>query len=358
MSTAIQATLERLARDRETETGRALPSECYLDERFFQLEVERVLRPGWHAVGRTEDLPDVGDYRAVDLFDEPLVLLRDTERRLRAFSRICLHRATPLVEGSGNAKRLVCPYHRWTYDLDGRLRAAPFMDRVPDFDRDAYHLPELPLEEWQGFVMVSTDPGAEPLARRMKPLDELLDQVGFRDFVRADVLEFDSPWNWKVLVENFMESYHHQGPHVKTLQRTNPAVGTYALDLEGPFGVIENPAVEGASPFWVFQVFPALLFAVTRGDIPVGSWYEMQIDGIDHFHLKIHLLLPKEAAADPSTVKLVREVLTKIHLEDIPACDAVQRGLRSALWQPGVLSRHERTVQLFHRYLLQRLTAA
>ncbi len=341
---------------REGAPARALPAECYLDEDFFQLEVDRVFRRDWHAVARRDQLPQPGDYRAIDLLGTPLVLVRDEEHRLRAYSRICLHRAFPIVSGSGNAKRLVCPFHRWSYDLDGRLRAAPLMDQVTGFDRDTFRLPELPLEEWQGFVMVSTNAHAEPLAPRMKPLDELLDPLGFCDFVSADVLEFDSPWNWKVMVENFMESYHHQGPHAETLQRTNPAKGTHALDLKGPFAALENPGVGGAPPFWVFQVFPTLLFALGRGDRPLGSWYEMEIDRRDHLHLRIHILASEKDAADPGTMAFFRDYLNTIHHQDIPMCEGVQRGLKSPLWEPGRLSNHEATLLRFHRYLAERLT--
>ena len=344
--------LERTAR--APETGIALAADCYLDEEFYQLELERVLRPGWHVVARKGELPEPGDYRAIDLYGEPVLLVRNEELELRAFSGVCLHRAFQIATGSGNTKRLVCPYHRWSYDLDGRLKAAPFMDNVQGFDRDACRLPELSLEEWQGFIFVSENPNAEPLGPRMKSLDALLEPFGFRDFVVADALDFDSPWNWKVMVENFMESYHHQGPHVDTLQRTNPARGTHALDMEGPFAALENP---GDPPFWVFNVFPTLLFALSRGDPPLGTWYEMQIDRHDHLHLRIHPLLPPEHASSSGVIEAYTKMLDTIHHEDIPACEGVQRGLQSRLWRPGILSHHEKPLRLFHRYLADRMTA-
>ena len=113
-----------------------MPAGCYTDEAFWQAELEGVLRPGWHAVARADELPEPGDYRSLTLFGEPLLLVRDEQRRLRAFSRVCLHRALPIVSGEGNAKRFTCPYHRWSYELDGRLCAAPFMEEVPGFVRD------------------------------------------------------------------------------------------------------------------------------------------------------------------------------------------------------------------------------
>jgi phenylpropionate dioxygenase-like ring-hydroxylating dioxygenase large terminal subunit len=291
----------------------------------------------------------------VDLLGEPILIVRDESQRLRAFSRVCLHRAFPIAQGSGHAKRLVCPYHRWSYDLDGRLAAAPFMDQVPGFDRDACRLPELRLSEWQGFALVTLSPDTPPLGAELAPLDELLDPFHLTDAVAIEPLSFESPFNWKVLVENFMESYHHMGPHLETLQPTNPAKGTHALDLKGPFAVLENPASPGNEPFWVFQVFPTLLFAQTRGGLPLTTWYELRIDSADHFGLRILPLLPREFAKNPDVVRLVRETLDQIHREDIPMCEGVQRGLASGLWTPGPQSRQERCLWLFHRWLAEQM---
>ena len=339
----------------EPRGGHGLPAECYRDPEYAALESERVLRPEWHPVARSLDLPEPGDYVSRDLFGEPIVVLRDASAELRAFSRVCLHRASPIVEGSGNTKRFTCPYHRWSYDLDGRLRAAPLMESVPGFERKALCLPELALEEWQGFAMVNLDRDAEPLAPRLAALDELLAPWHFADFRSCEPLEYDSPWNWKVMVENFMESYHHLGAHPQTLQPRNPAKGTHALDLKGHFIALENPAAARAEPFWVFQVLPTLLFTLVRGETPLAAWYDMQIDSPAHFHLRIVPLLGAEAAGDAALVAGVRQAFDAIHQEDIAMCLGVQRGLGSRLWRPGPQSLQEKTLWMFHRYLADRM---
>ena len=337
----------------------ALSRECYLDPGFFELELEKVLKPGWHAVAHQSQLPEPGDYRSVDLLGTPLLVLRDERRRLRVFSRVCLHRALPIVEGSGHTRRFSCPYHRWAYDLDGCLRAAPSMNDVPGFDRDACRLPELRLEEWQGFAFVSLDPTAAPLVPRLGPLTELLEPEPFDELVVIGSLEFESPFNWKILVENFVESYHHQGPHRQSLQPTNPAAGTYALEVDAPVAVIENPAVEGAQPFWAGLVFPTFLFAFFRADptgdprsgVPIGSWYEMEIEGHDRFGLRIHMLAPVAVAESAEVVAGILQAAERIHREDLPMCVGVQKGLRSDLWRPGRLAPQEGAVWRFHRLL-------
>jgi phenylpropionate dioxygenase-like ring-hydroxylating dioxygenase large terminal subunit len=342
--------------DHASGPSRALPAACYTHPAFFEAELEHVLRPGWHAVARVDELPEPGDYRALDLLGEPLVLVRDEKRRLRLFSRICRHRAFPVVEGSGNTRRLVCPYHRWGYGLDGRLVAAPCMDEVKGFERGEVRLPELPLEAWQGFALTSLDADARPPS--VEALDSLLAPFDVAGMRLAATLEYDSPWNWKVMVENFMESYHHLGPHVDNLQPLNPAQGTFAVDLPGDFALLENPSAEGASPFWVLQVFPTLLFFLQRGEMPVGVWFEMQIDRADHFHLRIHLLLPPDLAASEAMVTAAREFLTEVHGQDIEMCEGIQRGLMSRMWRPSRLAHQEDTLVRFHRFLAGRMAAA
>jgi phenylpropionate dioxygenase-like ring-hydroxylating dioxygenase large terminal subunit len=335
---------------RGADEGRALAAGCYRDPAFFDLEVERVLRPGWHAVGRWDDLPEPGDYASLDLCGEPLLLVRDADRVLRVYSRVCRHRAHTVVEGSGNTRRFICPYHAWSYGLDGQLKTAPLMDSALEFDRAGCGLPELRTETWQGFVFTTLDPDVPSMVTQLEPLTERFVPHGLAEMETVGVLEFDSPWNWKVMVDNFMESYHHLGTHTNTLQQTNHAQDTYPVDLRGPFALLENPGFEGAPDFYVAQVFPTLLLALFRG-LAIGSWYEMQIDAHDHFRLRIHALASPELAHTEGFADGLLQSTSEIHHEDIPVCEGVQRGLASRLWEPGPLSGLEGSLIRFHRHL-------
>ncbi|PCJ62395.1 MAG: hypothetical protein COA73_06675 [Candidatus Hydrogenedentota bacterium] len=339
----------------EDAPGRSMPGICYHDPEFFALEVERVLRPGWHAVARWDELEEPGDYKSVNLFGEDIVVLRDQSGTLRALSRICQHRGHTIVEGSGNSKRITCPYHLWTYNLEGELVSAPFMDERSDFKTSDCKLPKFALEEWQGFILVNLDPNAEPLAPQLTDVDEILSESNLNKAVVADVTDWDSPWNWKVMLENFMESYHHIGPHSESLQKSNPAKGTHEMTVHGPCIALENPAAEGESRFWVFQIFPTLLFAQNRKYNPIALWYEMQIDRHDHIHLRIHMLMPPELAAQKEMVEFGRAMITQIHMEDIPVCENVQSGTRSRAYTGGPLSMQESTLHSFHKMLAEAL---
>ncbi len=341
---------------RSAAQGLALPAECYRDPAFFDLELEHVLRPGWHPVARWDSLPEAGDYCAIDLFGESLVIVRGDDLHLRVFSNVCRHRAHTVAEGTGNAKSLVCPYHRWTYGLDGALRGAPLMDQKPGFDRSRCGLLELPSDSWQGFLLVSLDPNPAPFAENLAGLDKRLEPFAMSEMVTLGVVDFDSPWNWKVMVDNFMESYHHLGIHADTLQKTNPAKNTYGADADGAYSLLENPGIDGAPNFIVAQVFPSFLLALFEGE-GFGTWYEMQIDRHDHIHLRVHALATPAFKEAEGAAEGLLEAITQVHLEDIPACEAVQRGIASQLWQPGPLSHQESCLVRFHQHLADRLTA-
>jgi phenylpropionate dioxygenase-like ring-hydroxylating dioxygenase large terminal subunit len=336
----------------ELANARALPGVAFTDPAVFDDEVDRVLKAGWLPVARESEVASPGDYRAADLLGEPLVVTRDNAGAVHVLSRVCRHRGMSVVEGAGNAKALTCPYHLWRYHLDGRFAAAPGMERSAAFDRNACDLPRIAAECWGGWVFANLDGKAAPLGPQLAPLAERVAHAAPEALVTAGVVEFDSPWNWKVMVENFLESYHHIGPHSATLQQTNPGLGTYEGQGGDLYTVLENPASEGHAPFVVAAVFPlTLMFFTEAPSPPLGVWYELADLRGDRFRLRVHLLTPPDFAAVPEYVEGFRAQVTAIHLEDIPACEGVQKGVASALYRPGPLSHLEACLFRFHQHL-------
>jgi len=333
------------------EAAMGLPREAYIDADVFDAETQRVLQAGWLPVARSGSLARPGDYVSVDLLGVPLVVSRDGAGELHVLSRVCRHRGMPVVEGCGNRKDFSCPYHLWRYGLDGRFLFAPAMDRSTSFDASKCNLPRVAHEEWGGWIFANLSGTAAPLAPSLEGLRARIRDARVDELVTAATLEFDSPWNWKIMVENFMESYHHIGPHAGSLQLFNPAFGTYATDDAGAFSILENPPVAGADSFVVACIFPLTLIAVTESATPWAVWYEF--DRIEHhrFLLRIHLLTRPELAAQPELVARYAEQIRHIHLEDIPVCEGVQRGYRSPLYASGPLSHLEGGLWHFHRYL-------
>lgn len=194
-----------------------LPPECYVDATFYEFEKDAVFAKEWLCVGREDWLSKPGDFFNTIIADEPIVVSRTKEGVIHAMSSVCQHRAMLVSEGRGNARAFVCPYHHWTYGLDGKLVSAPAMTNACDFKREEHGLPSFKVELWQGFIFVNFDQDAAPLGPRLTALDDVLDRY---DMTEGEEVEytpaFDFPWNWKVMFENNNDGYHasrlHQGP--------------------------------------------------------------------------------------------------------------------------------------------------
>lgn len=341
----------------------------YTDSAVWQLEVERVFRREWLCVGRAEQVERAGDFFAVDLLGEPLVVVRGDDGALRTLSRVCRHRWAPVVEGSGNRRSFQCQYHLWTYALDGRLLGAPEMARTPGFDKATCRLPEVRTEVWQGWVFINFDLDAAPLAPQLATLGTLLAPYDLARMRALEPLVFESAWNWKIMVENFVESYHHIGPHAQTLQPTVPAAGTWVGDTDGPYLVLHNPTGDGSSPailppidglpealrneFLVCAVLPCHLFSANPDSL---VWYQIEPHAIDRFTLRIHVCVPPEHLHDERAAML-REFVEAVHREDVVLCSAVQRGVQGRLAARGPLSHLERALAQLHAWLDARLAA-
>ncbi|MGI4879512.1 MAG: aromatic ring-hydroxylating oxygenase subunit alpha, partial [Janthinobacterium lividum] len=144
-----------------------LPPACYTSAEFYAFEKEALYAREWLCAGRETQVPNPGDFFTITIADEPIIVVRNAAGELRAMSAVCQHRAMLVAEGSGNVRGFLCPYHHWSYSLNGDLIAAPAMNRTCDFDRGAFGLPGFAVELWHGFIFVNLDRAAAPLAPRL-----------------------------------------------------------------------------------------------------------------------------------------------------------------------------------------------
>lgn len=206
--------------------GTTLPPEAYRSPAFFELEVEAIFRQDWICVGHISQVAAVGDYFTLTLFGEPLVVVRARDG-IKALSTVCRHRWVPVVEGRGNAKAFVCPFHKWTYALDGKLIGAPLMGEARAFDRETCRLPEFRCEVLSdlGLVFVTLSDRIAPVERHLESLAARARADGWdlKDQIVVDVQRQDNRYNWKIQAETYVECYHHIGGHETTLQKAAPA---------------------------------------------------------------------------------------------------------------------------------------
>lgn len=201
--------------------AQCLPGCFYTSPEYFAWEVETFLAREWHCLGRADEVAKPGDYFTARLLDEPLLVVRGDDDKIRVLSNVCRHRGMPLAEGSGSTRRFVCSYHAWSYRRDGVLATAP---RMADkgVTPETCRLPEFRSEIWNGFIYVNLDQEAAPLAPRLGRLESLLANYEGGGMRIVHVAEEEWRTNWKCLVENFMEAYHLSVVHPETLHPYTP----------------------------------------------------------------------------------------------------------------------------------------
>ena len=213
---ALLGELQRIA-DAPLEKASALPPGLYTSSEILDHEKREIFARDWSCPGRAADIPDPGNYLTWSIADQPIFVVRNRDGEVKAFSNVCRHRMMVLLEGKGSCRRVVCPYHAWTYDLDGQLIGAPHMGASEGFEKKDIRLHQLRTETWQGWIYVTLDEDAAPVAELLAPLGEITGRYGQENYV--PVITEDHVWdtNWKLLTENFMEGYHLPVAHKETV---------------------------------------------------------------------------------------------------------------------------------------------
>jgi phenylpropionate dioxygenase-like ring-hydroxylating dioxygenase large terminal subunit len=352
--------------------ARAMPKSVYTSPEFAMAEREHIFAREWLCAGRADALPDPGDYLTMEIAGEPVIILRDREGVLRGMSNVCRHRMSTLLEGRGNVRSIVCPYHAWTYNLDGTLRGAPAMTLNEAFCKEKIALPTVRVENWLGWIMVTLNPDAPDLGRQLKDVEDLvgyLDMGSYRETFRE---EFRWATNWKVLAENFMESYHlpvcHSGTiggTVDLLKMTCPEGypsfnyhyiiknDTLPLTLAHPSNVTLTGDQRRIT--WLLSVYPALLITLTPGYF----WYlSLTPDGPGHVKVLYGGGMSADWCADPKAegyLASVKALLDDVNIEDKGCVERVYQGITAGLSAPGALSHLERPNFEFAQYLTGRM---
>ena len=270
----------------------SITPDCYVSDSFFALDRQTMWASSWISVCRVEDVESAGDFYSTTVADDPVVVVRGKDDELRGFGNVCPHRNTTIMEGSGSAKALQCPYHLWTFRLDGTLAAAPDMSEADGFDLDEVSLPSIAIEIWNGWVFVNLDNRADPLGDQISELSHRIAPYELETLRRAGTIHCEQPWNWKITVENFSESYHHAAVHPQTLQTTYPGQKSWVEDNDDqPWLLLDHVSVdEETKPFAVGVAFPSHMFSIIRG---VGMvWFRVQAIGARETILDVESFLP------------------------------------------------------------------
>ncbi len=350
------------------ERAMSLPPSCYFDPALAEWERSAIFEREWLCVGHVSELPKRGSYLTAALLGNPVAVWRGEADTVRAFHNVCLHRNCRLLTGKGAASVLVCPYHAWSYDLDGKLRAAPLMptEILPQGGR----LTELRCEIWQGFIYVNLAPDGTALAPRLAGLSSELGAYALPEM--RTLLSFQETWaaNWKCLIENFIESYHLFRVHAKTLEPTSPTSGVrvwpggegYCFHTLNTSPPPDPTSFDESVPDSIKNrevlacIFPGHLLSVTPR---TALWLSVIPVREDQLSLSCsfavapgHLAASGEEAS--AFAARAQEQITAFTAEDRSVVEKVFDGLRSVAARSGPLAPLERPLWEFQRYLAAR----
>ena len=355
------------------ERARAMPTEVYTSPDFVEAELKHIFSKDWYCVGRADELSEAGDYVSAELAGQPIIVLRDREGSLRTMSNVCLHRMSTLLQGRGNTKSIVCPYHAWTYNLDGKLRGAPAMTQNEGFCKDHYKLPQVRCEEWLGWVFVCLDPDAAPVADQLSEVAEMISGYDMANYSESFHEEHVWDTNWKVLAENFVESYHLPVCHAGTIGGLSkledmicppgrPAFNYHTILKEESLRIAmahpeKNDRLKGEErrTTYLLALYPSLMITLTPGYF----WYiSLHPKGPGQVHIRFGGGMSNDFADDPDTDEnfaQLKTLLDEVNVEDRGCTEKVYRGLCSEAATPGHLSHLERPNYDFAQYLTSKV---
>ncbi|MCG6902259.1 MAG: aromatic ring-hydroxylating dioxygenase subunit alpha [Rhodobacter sp.] len=335
----------------------------YTDPDYFDWECRSVLRSGWYCLGRTDEIPEPGDYFTARILNEPLIVVRGDDCRIRVLSNVCRHRGMPLAEGSGNTRRFVCPYHAWAYGRDGALLRAARMDNA-GFDAKSCRLPGFASTHWRGFVYCNLNPEAAPFIDAAPDLDTLVAPYQGETFRVVHSAEEAWRTNWKCLVENFMEGYHLSVVHPVTLHGYTPT-GLAKKAASGPGFTSYNanypldipPRGTGAPGLSDAERKRSTLFAVFPAQ--VASQASSLLVSLSIFPLAVDLIRVKWTMSvfgddlDEATVSARIALWEQVNAEDRDKLEKLQQALGSDHARAGPLAGddYEGTIRDFHLWL-------
>jgi len=352
--------------------ARAMPPAVYTSEEFLKRELEDVFAKDWICVGRSSSLANAGDYVTYELAGQPIFVIRDKDGTLRAMSNVCLHRMSTLLEGSGNKKTVVCPYHAWSYNLDGTLRGAPAMELNEGFCKEQYRLPQVRCEEWLGWIMVTLNPDAPHVLSQLADVEALIHDYQMENY--TETFHETHVWdtNWKILAENFMESYHLPVCHAGTIGGLSklkdmvcpeglPAFNYHTILKDDGLPIAlahkDNTRMTGdrRRTTFLLAIYPSLLITLTPGYF----WYlSLHPRGVGQVHITFGGGMAPEYMKSEQAQEHLRQakaLLDDVNVEDRGCTEKVYRGVCAGLSRPGHLSHLERPNYDFAQYLAERV---
>jgi len=357
--------------------ARTLPGEVYVSAEVLRLEQRGIFARQWLCVGREADLPAAGDYMLKEIGGDSIVVVRAADGAIRAFYNVCRHRGSRLLDeraGHGLA-RVLCPYHAWSYNLDGSLHTAPRMGE--GFCKADHALSPVRIGFHAGFIFLNLDPAAVPLARHLADLPDLR-HFRMGELVCGKRIEYDVAANWKLICENYSECYHCTGAHPQLARiseqisrdergqeigacfnggpmRLRDGVETMSMSGRSTLPTIPGLSHDDTRYVHYYVIYPNMLLSPHPDYVLVHTAWPL---APDRTHVVCEWLFTTEAVGardfDPSDVVQFWDVTNR---QDWALCERAQAGVGSRGYRPGPYQSSEDCVHLFDRWYADQLAA-
>jgi phenylpropionate dioxygenase-like ring-hydroxylating dioxygenase large terminal subunit len=354
----------------DADEGYSLPAWTYCDAEFFAVEMDRVMRPSWQIVCHLSDVPRAGDYHILEFLNESIVVMRGQNDALSAFINVCRHRGARILTGpAGNAKSVVCPYHAWTYNLDGSLRGIPQREAYGDIDTSKLCLPKVELEIFEGFIFVRLERGGPAVAEMMAPYRDEIALYRFDDLrAQGRVTLRPRNVNWKNIGDNYSDGLHITVAHPGLKRLMANGYGVEAKEfvdkMWGP--ILERPS-ENASErayqrilprvehlpterqrLWTyFKLWPNFAFDIYPDQVDFMQW--LPISPTETLIREIAYAIPDERREMKAARYLNWRINRQVNAEDTKLVSGVQAGMASRSFTVGPLAESEVALRSFCR---------
>jgi choline monooxygenase len=348
------------------EQASTIPASWYVDTGVADLERQTVFGRTWHVVGRVDQLQRPGQFITSEVAGEPLVIVRGSDYQLRAFYNVCRHHAAAVVtEEQGTASILRCPYHGWSYGLDGTLKGAPEFEGVCGFDRSRHGLVPVHVDTWEQFIFANLDPAATTLSNFIGGLAQRVAPLNLASLHFFERRSYSLNCNWKVFVDNYLDGGYHV-PHLHKALNSVLEYKQYTIETEDLYCLQSSPMVSSGvdaataatrtgDRAWYFWQYPNFMLNLYHGYMDTNL---VLPDGVDRCRVIFNFYFDdvSESAAERNHQSIA--VGERVNDEDVGICESVQRGLHSRAYCAGRLSvRREAGEHLFHRLLAADLKA-
>ncbi|WP_420823132.1 aromatic ring-hydroxylating oxygenase subunit alpha [Tsuneonella mangrovi] len=365
--------------NRDPLDGWSLPAWTYSDPEFFALEKERVFAPSWQVVCHESDIPNAGDWRSIEIVGESVIVVRQKDGSLRAFANVCRHRGSRILDGDGGcAKKLVCPYHAWTYELDGRLTGVPDAASYDALDQAQHGLAPVALDVWHGFAFVRLVDDGPSVAAMMAPYEEMVAPYRFSELrALGRVTLRPRPVNWKNIGDNYSDGLHIQVAHPGLTRLFGKSYGVEAEPyVDRMWGNMQDrpstnrserayqqmlPELPHLPPQsqrqWLyFKLWPNVAFDIYPDQVDFMQW--LPLSPTTSVIREISYALPDDRREMRAARYLNWRINRQVNAEDTALIARVQQGMGSRSFSVGPLSDKEVCLRHFCHRMRELIPAA